>query len=338
MTDYLRPIPISGPAAPPDALPLAGGPLRFCHIEVLRRQGQADVHPASEFSSADLARLTKARHPLGEVTFDTPRLMGILNTTPDSFSDGGSYVETGVAIQRAYAMLSEGADILDIGGESTRPGAVETLVDIEIARTHPVIARLRTERFPLPISLDTRKSAVARGSGAHILNDVSGLRYDPAVADCAAADDLPLILMHSIGTPEIMQDLAPDAYDNVVLDVYDALASAIAAAEARGVRRDRIVIDPGVGFGKTDMQTRALLARISLFHGLGCPILLGVSRKGFIGRTAQVADPAQRGPGSAGIGLWALSQGIQILRVHDIALHKQAIRLWCASQGLGLDS
>lgn len=330
MTTYLRPIPLTDPASFSGAVPLAGGLLRFAYIEILERGRAATVVPAMDLSEAELAPLTAPRAPIAGLDVSVPRLMGILNVTPDSFSDGGAHHAAEDAVARAQAMLGEGADLIDIGGESTRPGALETPATEEIARIRPVIDGLRKAGFAAPISLDTRKSDVARAVSADILNDVSGLRFDPRLADVAAETGAPLILMHSIGKPETMQALAPEAYDAVLLDVYDALQAAVAQAEAAGVPRARIMVDPGIGFGKTDPQQIALLNRISLFHGLGCAILLGVSRKGMIGRISGEADAAKRGPGSAGIGLWAISQGIQMLRVHDVALHKQMIDLWRA--------
>lgn len=332
MTFYYRPIPLADPARHPDAHRLTGGPLWFTDVEVLRRDGLPSICSASEIPKPALDRLTAPRAPIAGIAFDQPRLMGILNVTPDSFSDGGRHDRVDAAVTRAQTMLAEGADLIDIGGESTRPGASEVPVDVEIARTAPVITALRAAGITAPLSLDTRKSDVARATRADLINDVSGLRFDPALSSVAAETGTPLILMHSLGTPDTMQDLAADAYDAVLLDVYDALDQAISQAEAAGVPRARIMIDPGVGFGKTDAQTHALLSRISLFHGLGCAILLGVSRKGFIGRVGGEQDAGKRGPGSAGIGLWAISQGIHMLRVHDIALHSQMIRLWRAAQ------
>jgi dihydropteroate synthase len=338
MSDYLRPIPILDAAPQPDSLPLVGGPLRFSMVERLRRDAAPEILPVRDVPAAALAPLTAPRAAIAGLDFTRPRLMGILNVTPDSFSDGGRFDTRGAALARARAMLAEGADLLDIGGESTRPGASETPAEVELARVAPVIADLRAGGITAPLSLDTRKSSVAQAAGADILNDVSGLRFDPALATVAAQTGAPLILMHSIGTPETMQALAPDAYDAVLLDVFDALAKSIAVAEAAGVPRQRIMVDPGIGFGKTDPQQIALLRRISLFHGLGCAILLGVSRKGMIGRISGEQDAARRGPGSAGIGLWAVGQGIQMLRIHDVALHKQAIDLWwaCAWSGHGM--
>ncbi|MEJ6389060.1 dihydropteroate synthase [Gymnodinialimonas ulvae] len=337
MRCYVRPIPSIDPARPPDALPLAGGWAWFDRVEILRRGAAPEIKPLPDVPVDDLARLSAPRAPFGPLAMDRPRLMGILNTTPDSFSDGNRFMQIDAAVQHAHAMRAAGADLIDIGGESTRPGATEVPVADEIARTAPVIAAIQ-DAGPTFVSLDTRKADVARAglaAGAGALNDVSGLRFDPALAQVAAHSDKPLIVMHSIETPATMQAAAETAYSDVLLDVYDGLEAAIATAEAAGVARTRIVVDPGVGFGKTEAQNLALIARMSLFHGLGCPILLGVSRKGFIGRISGEARADHRGPGSAAIGLHALAQGVQILRVHDISLHRQAIDLWQAALAAG---
>lgn len=336
MRAYYRPIPSCDPACPPSAVRLAGGWTWCDRVEVLRRGASPRIVSIADIPDAARQRLIAPRRALGNVSLDRPRLMGILNTTPDSFSDGGRHAAGDAAVERARAMLAEGADIIDIGGESTRPGAAEVAVSEEIARTAPVIAALCGGKEPRPlVSLDTRKSAVARSgldAGATIVNDVSGLRFDPTLARLAAERDCPVILMHSIGTPDTMQGEAEGAYTDVLLDVFDALSESIDKAVSAGIARDRIVVDPGIGFGKTDAHNLALIARLSLFHALECPILLGVSRKGLIGKLASEPQADRRGPGSAGVGLWALSQGVQILRVHDIRMHKHAISLWWAAQ------
>lgn len=331
--EYLRPIPVTGPVAPRGAVALAGGPVRFTHVEVSTRGAPPQIRPVAEVDPAALAPLIAPRAALAGLDLGRPCLMGILNVTPDSFSDGGEAGDPVRAVAKAQAMLGQGADLIDIGGESTRPGAVPVSAEEEIARVGPVVAAMRQAGVDAPISLDTRNAATARAVACPILNDVSGLRHDPALAQVAADRGAALILMHSIGTPQTMQDLAAGAYDHVVLDVYDALAAMRDRAEAAGVPRARIVLDPGIGFGKTDAQNRALLERIGLFHGLGCGLLLGVSRKGMIGRIGHVSDATARGPASAAVGLWALSQGIQMLRVHDIEVHAQMIRLWRAVSG-----
>ncbi|MEO0830611.1 MAG: dihydropteroate synthase, partial [Pseudomonadota bacterium] len=230
---------------------------------------------------------------------------------------------------RVAASMAEHCDILDVGGESTRPGAEDVAKTEEIARTAPVIEAMRRAGVQVPISIDTRKGPVAEAAlsaGANIVNDVSAFTFDPSLAGIVAEAGVPVVLMHAQGTPDTMQE-AP-SYADVVLDVYDHLAERIAFAEAAGISRQTIAIDPGIGFGKTQEHNLALLRNLSLFHGLGCPILLGVSRKGFIGRIGGAQSPADRMPGSLAVGLLALGQGVQILRVHDTVEHAQALRLW----------
>jgi dihydropteroate synthase len=327
--DYIRPIPLTGPAVPPHAQRLAGGWCRFTHVEVLRRDAAPRVIDARD---ADTAALTAPRAALRGIALDRPRIMGILNVTPDSFSDGGRFQSTGALLQTARAMA--GADILDIGGESTRPGAEEVPETVERDRVVPAIRTLREAGIGTPISIDTRKAAVARAAmaaGASILNDVSALTFDPGLAPFAAMQRLPVILMHAQGTPATMQERP--AYDDVVLDVYDALATRVQAAVAAGIARDRIVIDPGIGFGKTQAHNLALLARLSLFHGLGLPVLLGASRKKFIGALTDEPQADRRLPGSLAVALHAVGQGVQVLRVHDVAETRGALTVWQAMTG-----
>ncbi len=325
---YYRPLPQTDPARPADALPLAGGWCWFDRIEVLRRDGPPRVIAAAEAPPEVLARLTAPRAPVAGLTLDRPRIMGILNVTPDSFSDGGDHLAPATAQEHARAMVAAGAAILDIGGESTRPGAADVPVPEEIARTAPVIAALAGGA---PISIDTRKAAVAQAAlvaGAALVNDVSAFLHDPAMAGAVAAAGAPVCLMHAQGTPQTMQ--ADPRYDDVLLDVYDHLAARVAAAEAAGIARARILVDPGIGFGKTQAHNLALLARLSLFHALGCPILLGVSRKRFIGAIGQAPEPKARMPGSVAVALAGVAQGAQVIRVHDVAETRQALALWQA--------
>ena len=276
--------------------------------------------------------LTAPRTAIAGVEFDQPRIMGILNVTPDSFSDGGQHVAPAIAVARAKQMHEDGADIIDVGGESTRPGALEIPAEAEIARTEPVITAICRD-LPAVVSIDTRKTAVADAAvsaGAVIVNDVSGFTFDRSLARFCADNDLGVCIMHARGDPETMQD--DPQYDDVLLDVFDFLAAQIIMAEAAGIRRDRIMADPGIGFGKTQAHNLALLNRLSLFHGLGVPILLGASRKGFIRVIGRAQDPAERAPGSIAVGLAALAQGVQVLRVHDVRETRQAMNLWLAVQ------
>jgi dihydropteroate synthase len=328
---YHRPIPMSDPARPAGALALAGGWCWFDRVEVISRTAPPQIVGLGDLDAATRARLSGARPDFGGLAMDTPRIMGILNITPDSFSDGGLFLRPEAALMQARRMAA-GADILDIGGESTRPGAVEVGVSDEIQRTGPVIAALCAGGLALPISIDTRKAAVAEAAfaaGARILNDVTALQFDPAMAGVAARAGAPVILMHSIATPETMQD--EPQYDDVLLDVYDALARRLAEAEAAGIARGRLAVDPGIGFGKTLEHNLTLLARLSLFHNLGVPVLLGASRKSIIGTIAAEADAAKRMPGSLAVALAGVAQGMQMIRVHDVAETRQALSLWQAA-------
>lgn len=332
MTVYYRPIPRFDIARSRDALPLAGGWSVFDRVEVLRRGAPPLVVPVAEVPDNVKRRLTAPRADLAGLSMQRrPSVMGILNVTPDSFSDGGDHAGSEAALLRAQAMATE-VDIIDIGGESTRPGAAEVSAQEEIARTSPVITAMRQAGLTIPISIDTRKAAVAQAAlsaGAQMVNDVAGLGFDPALGPLVAERGAPVCVMHSIATPATMQD--DPSYDDVLLDVYDALEAAVAAAVETGIDPARIAIDPGIGFGKTQEHNLALLARISLFHGLGCPILLGASRKRFIGTIAKAPDARQRAPGSVAVALAAVGQGVQIVRVHDTADTVQALRLYFAA-------
>lgn len=328
--EYFRPIAMTDPARPLAALSLAGGWCWFDRVEVLSRTSAGRIIPASDVPAAILHRLTAPRAPFAGLAMIRPRLMGILNVTPDSFSDGGMFLGAGSAVDQARAMAL-GAEIIDIGGESTRHGAVEVPVAEEIARTAPVIRALRTGGLTSAISIDTRKTRVAKAAleaGATIVNDVSAFDFDPTLGPLVAQTGTPVMLMHAQGVPATMQD--NPLYGDVLLDVYDALAARLARAEALGIDRDCIVLDPGIGFGKTQAHNLSLLRGLSLFHGLGCPILLGTSRKRFIGSIGMASEPQDRAPGSIATALAGVAQGVQVLRVHDVAETRQALRLWQA--------
>lgn len=332
MTLYYRPIAQCDPCRPREALPLAGNArIWFDRVALLSRGAAPRVCPVAELPHDILDRLSAPRAPLCGLDMAEPRLMGVLNTTPDSFSDGGRFTALDVARDHARSMVEAGADILDIGGESTRPGAAFVPALEEIARTLPVIEAL--SGITAPISIDTRKAAVAQaalGGGAAMLNDVSALSFDGDMARIAAEAQAPICLMHAQGDPKTMQD--DPHYDDVLLDVFDYLAARIEVAEAAGIPRDRIIVDPGIGFGKTAAHNLRLIAGLSLFHGLGCPILLGVSRKRFIGTIGNQPQADLRAPGSIAVALEGLAQGVQIIRAHDIEPHAQAFALWRAVQ------
>ena len=260
---------------------------------------------------------------------DVPRVMGIVNVTPDSFSDGGAHATAEAAIAHGLRLVAEGADLLDIGGESTRPGAAEVSIDEELRRVMPVMEGLaRATR--VPISIDTSKPEVMRAAveaGAGMINDVYGLRRDGAL-DTAAALGVPVVLMHMQGEPRGMQD-APE-YDDVVGEVHRFLAERIFSAEMAGIDRKRIVVDPGFGFGKTTDHNLALLAQLARFVELGVPVLAGLSRKRSIGALTGRETPAARMAGSVAAHLIAAQRGARILRVHDVAETVDALKIWTA--------
>lgn len=330
MKTYYRAIPQTDAARPKGAFVLAGGWTWFTHAEILTRDGARHVIPADELPSDVLADLTRPRGPIGPLSMRQPHIMGILNVTPDSFSDGGLHNDPAEAVSRASEMVMQGATLIDIGGESTRPGAVVVPMLEEIARTTPVIAAL-TAVLDIPVSIDTRKASVAKSaiaSGALLVNDVAGFTYDAALAPLCAQLGAPVCVMHAQGDPTTMQD--NPQYDDVLLDVYDFLKDQIAYLTGLGLARDQIVVDPGIGFGKTVAHNLALLARISLFHSLGVPILLGASRKGFIKTIGRAPDPEQRVGGSVAVALEGVAQGVQIIRVHDVEDTRQALHMWQA--------
>ena len=264
----------------------------------------------------------------------TPRIMGILNVTPDSFSDGGRNADLESAVKAALGLMEEGADIIDIGGESTRPGAVQINVKEEIRRTVPVISALRDATRDYAedpvISIDTRKPAVAEAAilaGADIWNDVSALTFSSKSEGLAAELACPVIIMHAQGQPEDMQD--NPVYGDAVFEIKDYLAKRLDGLEFAGVERANVTIDPGIGFGKRQEDNLMIFKRLSEFKSLGCPILMGASRKSFIGRIdGSTAD--RRLAGSLAAALWSLQAGADILRVHDVADTVQAVRVWGA--------
>jgi dihydropteroate synthase len=328
MTQYYRAIPQTDSARPPHAYSLAGGWVWFTHVERISRDGGAEIIPADQTPEAELQLMTAPRERVGGLRMDRPQIMGILNVTPDSFSDGGDHHGPARALAFARVMVDAGASIIDVGGESTRPGAIEVPVEAEIARVVPAIAAI-SNVLNIPISIDTRKAPVAKAAldaGATLVNDVAGFTFDPNLAPFCAQAGVPICIMHAQGDPETMQE--NPRYDDVLLDVYDFLAAQISMFAELGISRDLIVIDPGIGFGKTIDHNLALLNRLSLFHTLGCPILLGASRKGFIRTIGNAPDPKSRSCGSVAVALQGISQGAQIVRVHDVEDTRQGLHLW----------
>lgn len=313
-----------------DALFLAGGPLAFTAVEEISWGHSGEpvrkFRRPADFSAERLAAFTSPRPE----PFDRPRIMGILNVTPDSFSDGGTDADTAAAIARGLALVAEGADIVDVGGESTRPGAGEMPVEAEMARVLPVVEGLA--RAGLFVSVDTRKAAVMRAAvaaGARMINDVSGLSFDPearAAAAEAACRDAWVALMHMRGVPATMNE-AP-AYRAAPLEVHDELAELVAGAAAAGIPASRLVLDPGLCFAKHEPHNVGILRDLALLHGLGCPLLVGVSRKGWAGWLQRRHRPAERLPASLAAAQWALDRGARILRVHDVAATRQMLDAW----------
>ena len=260
---------------------------------------------------------------------DRVRVMGIVNVTPDSFSDGGLHLSVKAAVAHGLRLVAEGADLLDIGGESTRPGAADVDADEELRRVLPVIERLARET-QVPISIDTSKPDVMRAAiaaGAGMINDVRALRSDGAL-DMAASLQVPVVLMHMLGEPRSMQD-AP-AYDDVVADVHRFLAERLFACEMAGIDKKRVIVDPGFGFGKTQAHNLALLAQLQRFSDLGVPVLAGLSRKKMIGALTGRDVPAERLYGSVAAHLIAAQRGARIVRVHDVAATIDALKVWQA--------
>lgn len=268
------------------------------------------------------------------IELDRPRLMGVLNVTPDSFSDGGCFLDVAAALAHARQLAEEGADLIDVGGESTRPGAPPVGVQEELDRVLPVIAALRRE-IAVPLSIDTTKSAVASAAvdaGAEFVNDVSGLTFDPAMAGAVAASGAGLFVMHTRGRPESMQ--ADTRYADVVNDVREGLRHSVAAAMAAGVAPERIAVDPGIGFGKDVPGNLELLRRLHEFAGLGRPILLGTSRKSFIGRVLGQDDPLERQAGTLATVVLGVAAGARMFRVHEVAAARDAaLMAWAVCRG-----
>ncbi|MDA9685301.1 dihydropteroate synthase [bacterium] len=276
-----------------------------------------------------IKNITAPRKKIASIDFNRPKIMGILNVTPDSFSDGGKFNNLDKSTAHASQMIKDGADIIDIGGESTRPGATTIVSKVEIARVIPAIKKLKSKNKKTIISLDTRKPDVMRvgiKNNIDLINDVSGLRYSSKSIDLIKKNKIPFVLMHSIKNPKTMQSNIN--YENVLLDVYDFFKKKIAICERKKINRQSIILDPGIGFGKTVKQNLSLISNIALLHSLGCPVLLGSSRKTFIGKLDKNALEEKRLGGSLSTVIYALSQGVQVFRVHDVFETSQAIKVF----------
>ncbi len=326
------------------ALALTNTGISFTHFEIVTGARGGDARQL--VAAGDLAksgdqhvrqligRITEPRADFAGLLLDRPRLMGIVNVTPDSFSDGGRFASGKNAIRQGRLLAAEGADIVDIGGESTRPGAEFVSEQEEHDRVNHVVATLSGEN--ICVSVDSRRSGIMRAAldaGARVINDISALEFDSKSASVVAEAGCPVVLMHVRGEPKTMQD--NPQYSDVVTDVYDYLEGRVQAAVAAGIDRSKIVADPGIGFGKTFAQNLELLEHLTLFHMLGVPILVGSSRKGFIGAVTGVSDASKRAAGSVGAALASAMQGVQILRVHDVAETGQALKVWRRASGFG---
>ena len=325
---------------------LAGGPYVFSGCEVLIREGNrvragvADLVDIGLWKSSldtahacavdrQLEHLVQLRPVVAGLSWDRPLLMGVINTTPDSFYGKSKAGSVSAAIETAHRMIDAGADLIDVGGESTRPGGANPVsIEEELSRVIPVIQAL--SELPVPISLDTRHARVmveGVAAGAALINDINALNGDGSL-EAATSAGVPVILMHCPADFETMHK--PTSYDHVALDVFDWLERRIEACGSAGLSRDRLIVDPGIGFVKQAPQSVAALARVSLLHGLGCPLLVGASRKSFIGRVAGGDTADERLPGSLAAAMWAAGQGVQMLRVHDVAETRQAMALQAA--------
>ncbi len=310
---------------------LGGSPLiGFTAVECIARDNgkiTRDFLPYAEAAKlASLQSIEASRGEFSGVALSSPKLMGIVNVTPDSFSDGGKQNTS----EDGARLASEGAHILDVGGESTRPGSDAVPLNDELARVIPVIMQLSAAGHL--VSVDTRKSVVmgeAVKAGAKIINDVSALQYDPDSLRVVAGLGSPVVLMHAQGDPRTMQ-LNPH-YDDVALDVYDYLEARVEACVAAGISRSRIAVDPGIGFGKTFRHNIELLNQIALFHGLGVAVLVGLSRKGFVGALTGEKVAGKRVHGSVGGAVHAVLHGVHILRVHDVKATSEALAVAMAS-------
>ncbi|MFM2130125.1 MAG: dihydropteroate synthase [Pseudomonadota bacterium] len=342
---FLRPLTVLAPGARATAR-VAGGLVGFDTIEVMvRKPGGIEraIAPINDLqlwtrhqgreiarhADAVLDRITRPREAFAGVAMDRPRIMGILNVTPDSFSDGGLHASPEAAARHALDLMRAGAAFLDVGGESTRPGSDPVDPHEERRRVLPIIKALHESRFSAVLSIDTRKAGVmedAVRAGAGMVNDISALTYDEQSLATVARLGVPVVLMHCQGDPKTMQD--KPRYGHAPTEIFDYLAARIVACENAGIPRSRIAVDPGIGFGKGLAHNLAVLADLALFHGLGCPVLAGVSRKSFIGHLAGIAHPRERMPGSLAAMLWAVGQGVQIVRVHDVAETAQALAVW----------
>ena len=325
-----------------DSLNLGSSKLYFDKIELITRNGK-DIsskylhlkevtrlpRDISKTIRIQLKKITKTRKKIKNLNFNKPLIMGILNVTPDSFSDGGKFLSIDNAYAQYKKLKKEGAVIVDIGGESTRPGSKTVPAKKELQRIMPVIGQIKSNSKNSLISVDTRKSTVMKAVlkyNIDFINDVSGLRHDSKTISFLKNAKIPFIIMHSISNPAKMQKTIK--YNDVLLDVYDFLENQIRKCKLKGISENKIIIDPGIGFGKTLKQNLTLIKKISLLHSLGLPVMLGSSRKSFIGKIQKNELYEDRTGGSIASVLYGMSQGVQLFRVHDVYETNQAIKVY----------
>ncbi len=323
------------------ALPLAGNPnISFDKIEILNRKRKKIVksyfYSLKEVKNldkkikfiidSDLKKIVSRRKSIAGLDFNNPQIMGVLNITPDSFSDGGKFFDKAKAHQQSSLMVKDGAAIIDIGGESTRPGSTTINKIKEWNRVKNIIIDLKKNFKKIPLSLDTRKSYVMKNGikkGVNIINDVSGLNFDKKSFKVINSQKIPFILHHMQGTPNTMQK--NPKYNDVLLDIYDFFEKKINYCLSKGYKKDFIILDPGIGFGKNLNHNLRIMSKISTFHSLGCPILIGTSRKRFIEHIVTNFDTPDRTGGTLASVLYGLSQGVQLFRVHNVKEINQGI-------------
>ena len=325
-----------------DSLNLGSSKLYFDKIELITRNGK-DIsskylhlkevtrlpRDISKTIRIQLKKITKTRKKIKNLNFNKPLIMGILNVTPDSFSDGGKFLSIDNAYAQYKKLKKEGAVIVDIGGESTRPGSKTVPAKKELQRIMPVIDQIKSNSRNSLVSVDTRKSTVMKAVlkyNIDFINDVSGLRHDSKTISFLKNAKIPFIIMHSISNPAKMQKTIK--YNDVLLDVYDFLENQIRKCKLKGISENKIIIDPGIGFGKTLKQNLTLIKKISLLHSLGLPVMLGSSRKSFIGKIQKNELYEDRIGGSIASVLYGLTQGVQLFRVHDVYKTNQAIKVY----------
>ena len=319
------------------SLPLHGiKEISFDQIEIITRKSKKIVfvnqinklsHSLKKKINSDLKKITSKKKSFCNLKFNIiPNLLGVLNLTPDSFSDGGKFNKKDKAIQQAINLFSSGANLIDIGGESTRPGSKPINEKLEWSRINKILKLLSKK---IPISLDTRKSNIMKKGiqlGVKLINDVSGLEYDPETANVLKFSNTPFVLQHSQGRPEDMQN--NPSYKNELLDIYDFFEKKLKFLRSIGINHNKIIIDPGIGFGKNLKHNMNLISNISIFHSLGFPILVGNSRKRFIKEISGKNDTKSRIGGTVASSIYLMSQGIQILRIHDVNELLQGIKVF----------